>query len=314
MEQSQCFQDDILLSYDDYSTVVGYILTALGIFGSIMIILTKNRYFSKGSEFGYLVLSIGILDLLTSLAQLSGSLTSAVLQYDHCVGNTTSSMTENYYISQVYRLSDVFLFASGNLGVAVSFIAYSIACRNGINHILNWKKLLMVCIVLSLIVYLGFAIYYDRMYGTDTGADWTIYYYMYDVYASILVLLFLFFYLSTHLNLYSKKSSNSPKLLMLTMIQAVTISNLVCWLPMILSYTFTILLSQSSIVYNQKFSSTVAYIASATIYAKGFYHICALYFAELFWKQKPVDKQEDTIKWDFTLSKAERISELEETL
>ncbi|KAJ3269191.1 hypothetical protein HDV01_001702 [Terramyces sp. JEL0728] len=85
---------------------------------------------------------------------------------------------------------------------------------------------------------------------------------------------------------------NGPKALMLNMIQAITVANLVCWIPMIYDYSFQLYRMYHKIgLYDDNNNETgdplklLAYYAplylfDATVAAKGMYHIIALYLSQ----------------------------------
>ncbi|KAJ3269190.1 hypothetical protein HDV01_001701 [Terramyces sp. JEL0728] len=254
---------------------------------------------------------------------MPSSLAQSSINYYLCVNPNTpynTTLTDNFIGGNLVHVSDIFLLASGNVGLAVAFIAFSVVCLNGLASNMKWKSVGSACVAVSVLVYSICAVFYAINYKQQINdpddfiqpqAAWQyIYYYTYGIYAAVLVILFIVFYLCTFYQLQIIKVEYGPtKHLMLNMIQAVTISNLVSWIPYIVGNYLNIKQTDEMLnpagFYETDFTYYFTlYLWSSTVYSKGLYHLIALYLSERLYSQPSSTESSikmETILWQTTV-------------
>ncbi|KAJ3251881.1 hypothetical protein HK103_002024 [Boothiomyces macroporosus] len=317
MSNSECFVDNFIeynsgVSYD-YGQLVCYVFTIFGILASSIIIITRNKYFKTNSGFGYLILAMGVCDFFVSFTWLAANFVDNSVQYHNCITNTTSTQLAKYWIANAYHINDVFLLASAFMGLAVSYIAISVLYLNAIANNIQWKRLIAACFAIPLVYWIVITIVYTVNFSMRSKSDqpginllraqWNIFYNLViSIIASIVVALFILFYVLTTIGLSNQKSSplNSSKTLMLNMIQAITISNMICWIPMIVFCATTAAGYMSDYSESDPVYYAILYVYNATASCKGLYHLISLYICERLCQRNAettVKEEVDTIQW-----------------
>ncbi|KAJ3270019.1 hypothetical protein HDV01_000730 [Terramyces sp. JEL0728] len=296
------------LSFDSGQLFL-YIFTFLGLCGSLVIILTSQKYIKTNSGFGYLILAMSTCDLLVSVTWLIANLVNDLTIYRHCVEDTDFLPIENYMIDNLFSINDAFLLASSFLGLAVAYIAIAVLYLNAITSNLKWKKLVAISFGVAFIYWILIVTVHTLKFVLKSCLEQfkldylpAIQDILISISAGLVVILSVILYFLTSKAL--QKVQYNSTTLMLNMIQAITISNIICWIPLAiyrstLAAIFMSNYTESNLVYFLIFSSF-----TGTAPAKGIYHLLSLWISESFtrWKLNRNAKAVlDTIDW--TMSK-----------
>ncbi|KAJ3269188.1 hypothetical protein HDV01_001699 [Terramyces sp. JEL0728] len=129
-------------------------------------------------------------------------------------------------------------------------------------------------------------------------SQWDIFYnILLTVIACIVVVLYIVFYILTTIGMNSKHLCSS-KIVMLNVIQAITISNMICWVPMIVFCSTTAAWYMAGFNESDPVYYFGLYIYNATASCKGLYHLISLYICERYNDCKDrAEKDVDTIQW-----------------
>lgn len=280
-----------------------YIFTLLGLLGSVVIILTSNKYIKTDSGFGNLILAMSISDFLVSMSWLTANLTSDLTNYKHCVEDTDLAPVERYMIDNLFSFNDSLLLLSSFLGLAVAYIAIAVLYLNALTSNIKWRKLVVISSVISIVYFLIIlAIHTARLLSSGDMFIFADLQPIQDIIialtAGLVVVLSVFLFAQTYRAMRSLQSDSTT--IMLSLIQAITVSNIICWIPLILFRSTSAALFLSNYYESNLVYFLIYCFFTGTAPAKGLYHLLSLWISEWWIKYKIKLNQKaalDTIDW-----------------
>ncbi|KAJ3269360.1 hypothetical protein HDV01_001474 [Terramyces sp. JEL0728] len=249
---------------------------------------------------------MAIFDLLSSIMWLIGTMLFSAVEYKQCrlgiefydpnfnVRTSFEEYPEFWLMFKLQRVAlqvqDFFLLSSGDIGLIIAYIAFSVVCLDGSSQNIRWKRLLKAAMMPPLILCVGSLICYfnDVKYLTLWAKWYSLVYirnYNYDiaflVYSFALLIPMIVFFTFTLYKLWTRdtpsyktniNADSRPLRIMMNMIQALTLSNIICSISYLYIFQDAQIIQSDSMIYS--------YLYSITVSSKGFYHMIALWMSE----------------------------------